>query len=140
MSLVLKQEAAIGRQRTVDFIFDEQGKQIGRCLAAWKYWQEHAPDLVSRLIGSRPISGDDRTILPLQAADLLAWQVRRRFVDEKTGKRHHIMDACEIPYALQTWDEERLRQMFGRIQRFKTAIGRSFPYDYGRSSRRDVRR
>lgn len=61
----------------VDFTFDEQN-------AAWKHvkgWYAQfrarlSPDLLA-FLGKDPEKGDEKTCLPLQAADLFAWYTRR---------------------------------------------------------------
>ncbi|PPD46554.1 MAG: hypothetical protein CTY15_00575 [Methylocystis sp.] len=60
----------------VEFVFDEQGV-LGRDAVGW--WdvlkQALEPEQV-RLLGAPPKFGSDKRLLPLQAADLLAWSVR----------------------------------------------------------------
>ncbi len=63
----------------VDFVFDEQGKQLGQALGVWRGITAHmSPEMVT-MIGTPPVSRDDKTWPPLQAADFAAWQVRRQF-------------------------------------------------------------
>jgi hypothetical protein len=61
----------------VEFVFDEQGV-LGRDAVGW--WdvlkQALEPEKV-RLLGTPPEFGSDKRLLPLQAADLLAWSVRK---------------------------------------------------------------
>jgi hypothetical protein len=60
----------------IEFIFDEQGV-LGRDAAGW--WdvlkQALEPEK-AQLLGNPPEFGSDKRLLPLQAADLLAWSVR----------------------------------------------------------------
>lgn len=62
----------------VEYIFDDQG-EIGRDAALWyqhiKSWQ---PAEIAALMGGSPKFENDEMVLPLQAADMLAWHVRRR--------------------------------------------------------------
>jgi hypothetical protein len=77
-----------GAPKPVDFIFDEQG-EIG--LAAQGTWLEikrNCEELAQRggtdfrpYIGSMPDFRDEKQFLPIQAADLYAWNVRRLFFD-----------------------------------------------------------
>jgi len=66
-----------GMTLPVDFVFDEQGS-IGAETVVWyqaiKSWQ---PPHIRALMGSTPIFRDDKMILPLQAADIVAWHTRR---------------------------------------------------------------
>lgn len=61
----------------VDFIFDDQGG-VGDEAVMWYRWlkDEIPPDL-RVLLGSTPIFRSDQQIIPLQAADMLAWHLRR---------------------------------------------------------------
>jgi hypothetical protein len=60
----------------VEFVFDEQGV-LGRAAVGW--WdvlkQTLEPEK-AQLLGAPPEFGSDKRLLPLQAADLLAWSVR----------------------------------------------------------------
>ena len=67
----------------IDFFFDEQGK-MGIETVKWHSWiKTVAPKNFKPYIGSPPIFRDDRKFLPLEAADLYAWVVRRYFRDNK---------------------------------------------------------
>jgi hypothetical protein len=61
----------------VDFVFDQQGG-LGDDAALWYDWmkQQQEPE-IRDLLGDRPIFCDDRHVVALQAADMLAWHVRR---------------------------------------------------------------
>lgn len=67
-----------GIKLPVEYVFDEQGS-IGEDAAIWhrhiKSWQ---PPEIKALIGGTPKFENDEWVLPLQAADMLAWHVRRR--------------------------------------------------------------
>lgn len=62
----------------VDFVFDEQGG-LGDDAALWYRWEKESqePD-IQALLGSTPIFRDDKQMMPLQAADMLAWHLRRK--------------------------------------------------------------
>lgn len=67
-----------GNPRSVDFIFDEQG-EVGYEAASWyaDLKAAYPPDARS-FFGSTPEFKDDSLVLPLQAADMLAWFQRRK--------------------------------------------------------------
>jgi hypothetical protein len=68
---------------TIDWIFDEQG-QIGTDANAWYFWiKEHSAPNIKRRLGSTPIFQDDDKVLPLKAADLFAWQIRKHLSVEQ---------------------------------------------------------
>lgn len=60
----------------VDFVFDEQGGMGAGAVLFYEMIKEEHPDLKD-LLGSTPVFRDDKAILPLQAADMLAWHLRR---------------------------------------------------------------
>ncbi|HBB95671.1 MAG TPA: hypothetical protein DC054_09795 [Blastocatellia bacterium] len=65
----------------VDFVFDEQGKMLGRSIEIFKKARTDrafSPELRNIAQASQIIPGDDKLVLPLQAADLVAWQSRNR--------------------------------------------------------------
>lgn len=59
---------------TVDFIFDErsEGREI---IGEWRAFLDASP--CKEMYGADPVFRDDNKFLPLQAADFLAWWVRR---------------------------------------------------------------
>lgn len=66
----------------VDFIFDNQ-QGLGNDAVLWYRWLKEGQDpSIRKFLGSKPIFCDDKAVLPLQAADMLAWHVRR---DHETG-------------------------------------------------------
>jgi hypothetical protein len=129
MTLFFRLQFNSGDDRPTDFVFDEQGKQIGNALSAWKYFIEGMSPEAMKYIGNPPISRDDKEVLPLQAADLLAWTVRRKFVDAKTGKNHEMIDLCGLQYVDDVWDRARLQSMYDKVQAMKSAMKQTFPYD-----------
>lgn len=64
----------------VDFVFDDQGK-IGRFAASFYHQIKTAclPE-IQRMLGANPIQRDDKEVVALQAADMVAWHVHRRAV------------------------------------------------------------
>lgn len=62
---------------TVDWVFDEQGK-VGAAANNWYYFiRESVNENIRKRMGSTPIFRHDENVLPLKAADIYAWQVRR---------------------------------------------------------------
>jgi hypothetical protein len=123
-------QAQHGFLQPVDFIFDEQGKQIGRALEAWKNFVEAAsPDDQARM-GRRPISGDDKIDIPLQAADLLAWRMRREYMDKQTGKDTAVrLFPLSVYLYCDEWTEEKLQGQMGAFRHFSKQTGRRFLYE-----------
>jgi len=70
-------EVSGGAAPPLDFTFDDQGG-AGSDAALWFPWLKLThPDLASAL-GDTPRFADDKDEIPLQAADMLAWHLRRR--------------------------------------------------------------
>jgi hypothetical protein len=61
-----------------DFVFDEEGDIGNEALIWYPAIRETAPPRVRALMGARPVFRDDEEVLPLQAADLVAWHKRRK--------------------------------------------------------------
>jgi hypothetical protein len=77
MITATRQLLLLGIDLPIDFVFDEQGK-VGMDALLW-YGTFRAglqPEL-RNLLGSRPIFKTDKELIPLQAADCLAWHLRR---------------------------------------------------------------
>lgn len=62
----------------LDFVFDEQGG-LGTDAVLWYDWLKDGEEAeIAALMGDRPIFGNDKSMVALQAADMLAWHLRRR--------------------------------------------------------------
>lgn len=86
----------------MEFVFDKQGKQLPRCTRQYEELKEMIEEPFRSLKGD-VTPGDDKRILPLQAADLIAWQFRnstinppnyvtrtyRKLIDAKLLKWHN---------------------------------------------------
>jgi len=67
----------------IDFIFDVQGKLGQKTNELYYIVDKIAPKQARKYIGSPPIFKDDKEVLPLQAADLYAWLIRRHLFENK---------------------------------------------------------
>ena len=69
----------------VDFIFDEKKHMEQRVINVYHQIVAHAKPPISKLLGNTPMFKSDEKVMPLQAADMLAWNLRRRisYPDEK---------------------------------------------------------
>ena len=64
--------------RPVDFIFDDQGPMTElQCLEWYLKLKEKLPEPHRTMLSNTPQFKDDRELTPLQAADMLAWHIRR---------------------------------------------------------------
>ncbi|MGY4253401.1 hypothetical protein ACVI1L_000469 [Bradyrhizobium sp. USDA 4516] len=74
-NLALAQEK-MGLSEPVDFIFDDKSEQK-RLSPHWDLFRASLKPEIRGLMGSDPICRDDEKCMPLQAADLWAWWVRK---------------------------------------------------------------
>ena len=82
----------LGLRVPVDFVFDEQG-QIGADAVMWyEHIKSRQPPEIQALLGSTPVFRDDRKVLPLQAADLLAWHLRRGKEERNKGEYRPVVE------------------------------------------------
>ena len=64
----------------IDFDFDEKGKRIGAFIrAVFPEVKKLAPDSLGKMLGRIPRMLDENKVLPLQAADMLVWNLRRHY-------------------------------------------------------------
>jgi hypothetical protein len=74
---------------TVDWVFDDQGR-IGKEANKWyDHVRANASAQVRSRMGTKPIFRHDKDVLPLKAADLYAWQIRRHLDKEQPNKIEH---------------------------------------------------
>lgn len=62
----------------IDFIFDRQGKMLPRCKRMLEQQKKRVFNPLMRKVLGQVFEGDDKEFMPIQAADLLAWQARNR--------------------------------------------------------------
>ena len=67
----------IPNNEVIDFIFDDKLHEKSRILSSWDEYMKNRTDDIRLIYGSMPIFGNDLYYLPLQAADLWAWWIRR---------------------------------------------------------------
>ena len=98
-----------------DFVFDEQLGFSEEILGWWDhlYWPE-TPSNLKSFIGSRPIWRDEVSFLPLQAADLYAWQTRRHQDENKRlfmPMRRPLRRLMDIPFISHQFHEAEVIQL-----------------------------
>jgi hypothetical protein len=103
-----------GIDEPVDFIFDEQHGQSDLVQQAYSRFIETAQPEVRKLLGNRPIHRSDMDFLPIQAADLLAWNVRRSFYEKARGQDF----VSPVMTALGTIHQEEDRWTRARLEKY----------------------
>jgi hypothetical protein len=93
-----------GQIEPIKFIFDEQGKEGRRVRDYWYLVKAMMPyDDLRRMMTSEPGFESDKAFLPLQAADMTAWNIRRYLHD--LSKRATIDDRVEMSNVLKQLDD-----------------------------------
>ena len=79
-----------GIQGTVDWVFDDQGR-LGIETKKWyDFISASIPSPLRSRLGSTPVFKHDKSAVPLKAADLYAWQIRRHLdKEEPRGIEHN---------------------------------------------------
>lgn len=99
-------QSQLGLEGPIKFIFDEQMHEKRHLIEAWEWsWKiakPHIPNLRD-IIGSTPEFETDERMRPLQAADMLAWWLRKRFVSQARGKDPIVPPWSERPHKLAGW-------------------------------------
>jgi len=107
------------RSDQVDFVFDSQSeKQVELVRQAWSFGVQALPQWARRLVGNRPDHRDDKIFVPLQAADLVAWHVRRSHESTWPGPIWaEIWRAlCSLEWAKSEMSESRLSKVAAGLE------------------------
>ena len=75
-----------------DFIFDEHQGLSAKVNTFWDQMGQGLPPETKALIGGSPVFRDDKQVLPLQAADMLVWHVRRNDGDSYPTEYSGLFD------------------------------------------------
>lgn len=109
---VSRYAASQGWTSPIEFVFDQQDGVASDFQLFFDYMVKNLPAEARKLISAAPIFGDDKVFLPLQAADMLAWHLRRNYespscpvgaaADSLKGPNGHLVTRLEEPI-LQSW-------------------------------------
>jgi hypothetical protein len=88
-------QTEIGIAEPVDFIFDDESEK-GQLLSIWPLMKAAMPTDVIKMIGGTPTFRDDEQFMPLQAADLYAWWVRKWHL---AGRRDRF--SVSLPWSIK---------------------------------------
>lgn len=110
MSSLARYLESKGIDEKVHFVFDDEGGEPTAMIAnGYDDYVANAPDQFRKYLGSRPRFEKDHEILPLQAADMAAWHVRRVFAE---GNGIDVSQPTVITVDLLT-GVERLQSKWG---------------------------
>jgi hypothetical protein len=100
--------------KPVDFIFDKQGSAVEQQCLKWFYaLRERVPEPHKTIISNNPQFKDDKELVPLQAADMLAWHIRRGYAgDSRKGIFDLIAPDGMIQYEIGEKELEKIAYTF----------------------------
>jgi hypothetical protein len=106
-------------QDKCDIIFDQQGSLGEDAVYFWENFKNHPAatnektvDAYAGYSENPPIFRDEKAFLPLQAADLYAWQLRRKFVEKDIAPTRPALSALEpIVDVGQDWSDDTIREI-----------------------------
>jgi len=97
MGLAVKHVMALPHPETVEFIFDEQGKLGKQARESYEYTKLWMSPEHLAYVGYEPQHRSEQEFLPLQAADMYAWQNRRFIADNGDYSSPTIVLLDQIP-------------------------------------------
>jgi hypothetical protein len=133
MELVYRWELANGIREKINFIFDEQFKQSDMAQASWSVYYDQSPAEFKELFGDRPVHKNNVDTWPLQAADMLAWHIRRSYYEQESGNTFFspTMEVLRsIGGAHDLWTKERLQEIVFGIHQLNVQMGKVTPHQY----------
>jgi hypothetical protein len=105
----------------IDFIFDTQPDQKKKMLEGWELFVSVSGDAHRALIRKPPTFRDDKRVLPLQAADLHAWWVRKmcdsylRGRPERKPPFPENKESLNLPILTMFWKQDALQRMYASL-------------------------
>lgn len=81
----------LGAEVPCDFVFDRQDNVSKHVQLFWEYTISQQPPEWGQFISASPVFRDDKDVLPLQAADLLAWHTRRGYEENYPSEYEGIL-------------------------------------------------
>jgi Protein of unknown function (DUF3800) len=103
----------------IDFIFDEQVGEMDKIIAAWNDFKSLS-GVPWKKQSSVPKFRDEKKVLPIQAADMLAWIVRKRTEDgilklPPTQPPLFKVDRKDVPMLMFVYDKSYISSFFERV-------------------------
>ena len=110
----------------VQIIFDEQGN-VGTEAAVWYVPLKHMYPTLARALGETPRFESDDEVVPLQAADMLAWYVRRCTEAMCSARQRDVADAIRFRHRYMEIPDRLLVEWgdaFERMPGIQEAMGK----------------
>lgn len=134
MSEMARYQREHGLSEPVNFIFDQRksATEARRVRRGWEGYKKFAPDFVRHLIGTEPVFEDDKKVLPLQAADLLAWHERMALRSVRLHARAHVHSTWDILKAVPAieweWTKTKMQEFLDRVISYGRETGQEWRY------------
>jgi hypothetical protein len=106
--ILAQKQQALGIDEPVDFIFDDQSEKT-KLAGIWDLIKLSSAPEYRKNMGDEPIFRNDEKVMPLQAADLYAWWIRKWYFEK-------VVDWCEhlpFPWGIKK-QIPRLHSEFGK--------------------------
>ncbi len=107
----------------IKFYFDDQNKIGDQVLNGYSRQMSTLPEMLLRYVAGPPNFKDEKRIMPLQAADLLAWQVRRSICEMEKSctinvdtERQALPRLDKVSSELHNFDRAELQDFFKSIE------------------------
>lgn len=123
---VARTVAEEGFSGPVQLIFDEQGN-VGTEAAVWYVPLKHMDPMLVRVLGDEPRFENDDEVVPLQAADMLAWYVRRCTEARCSARQRDVADAIRFRHRYMEIPDRVVREWgdaFDRVPGIREAMGK----------------
>jgi hypothetical protein len=104
-----------GMTGPAEFVFDNQGNVGLNALLWFQSLRKLQPPELQPFLTSDPSFKNDGDVLPLQAADMLAWHLRRRSAPECTERERELGTSIVFEYAQLHFDREKLTELASGI-------------------------
>jgi hypothetical protein len=124
----------LGVAEPCDFIFDRQLGFDDEALAWWPNFKwmidNQARSDIKKFIGSAPVFRDEKDFLPLQAADLYAWQVRQNYTQNKTlwmPPSRILRQLDPIPGVHRNMNEKELERLNKHLLKIGAQYAATYP-------------
>jgi hypothetical protein len=114
----------------VDFVFDQMSDtEYLEVLTAYRAFKLICPDPAARArFGQEPIRQSDESVLPLQAADLLAGLFRRAY-EEKDARARVALKQFSIPIGALVLDAKALEELFSKSDALTPGLALGLNYE-----------
>jgi hypothetical protein len=111
------------QQLPIEFIFDEQEGEGEQAKQIYQVIRMLQPRSVRKVLSKEPVFRNDKEVVPLQAADMLAWHIRRAFEEGKTSPDvvPDFLMSREVSHMAADIDEAYLRRIADGISQIPHA-------------------